>query len=80
MYSDGKHISLVSDGKLTCFDLYGRITGEKEIDHDAISSCVNNSNVYVLFSNSIKRFSVRGNSDERVTQASVETVDEINNN
>ena len=74
MYSDGKHIVLLTDGKVVSYDLYGRVSGEKTIDNDAVNCCVNSSYVYVLFSNGIKKFSVRGNSDERVTQGAVEKV------
>lgn len=74
--SDGKHIALLCDGKLICYDIHGRLTGEKNIDNDALCCCVNGSDAYVLFSNSINRFSVKGNADERQTQPTVETVDE----
>lgn len=63
MYSDGKHIALLSDGRLVCYDLYGRMTGKKSIDNDAVSCCVSGSDAYVLFSNSIERFSVRNKTD-----------------
>lgn len=76
MYSDGKHISFLSDDKLICYDLYGRVSGEKTVDNDCVSCCLNGSDVYVLFSNSINKFSVRGNSDERTVQKTVEKVDE----
>ena len=75
MSFDGKHIALLSDGKLYCYDLYGRISGEKTIDNDAERCCINGSNAYVLFSNGIKKYSVRGNSDERVTQSEIEKID-----
>ena len=74
MYSDGKHIALLSDGKVVCYDLYGRVSGEKTVDNDAADCCVNGSYLYVLFSNGIKKYSVRGNSDERVTQGAVENI------
>ncbi|MCR4564217.1 MAG: DUF5711 family protein [Clostridiales bacterium] len=76
MYSDGKHIALLSDSKIVCYDLYGRVSGEKSIDNDSVKCCLNGSNVYVLFSNAIKQYSVRGNSDERVTRGAVEKIDE----
>ena len=75
MSFDGKHVALLSDGMLYCYDLYGRISGEKTIDNDAERCCINGSNAYVLFSNGIKKYSVRGNSDERVTQSRIEKID-----
>ncbi len=76
MCSDGKHIALLTDGKLVCYDLYGRVSGEKTIENDAVSCCVYGNDVYVLFSNRIDKFSVRGVTDERETQTPIEKVDE----
>ena len=50
------------------------ISGEKTVDNDAVRCCVSKGNVYVLFSNDIRRYSVRGNSDERVTNGAVENI------
>jgi hypothetical protein len=77
MYSDGKHISFLSDDKLICYDLYGRVSGEKTVDNDCVSCCLNGSDVYVLYSNSINKYSVRGNSDERSVKTVEKTDEEV---
>jgi len=56
----GKHIALLSEGKLLSYNLYGKQIGEKTIDNDAVSCCIGSNGIYVLHSNSINKYSITG--------------------
>jgi len=80
---DGKHIAVLSDSVLYCYDIYGNKTGEKTIESDAVSCLVSGSDVYVEFSKYIDRYTVRGVSDERgavntVTESDKEVIKKQN--